>query len=132
MGVTFVKDEADKRPADPLRAPERPGYVRRWVRTRGYNQEAHMQRMSEAGYVPVERAPEHESVGRDQRMKTTQGTDLDKTIKRGDLMLMECPAERFAERRQAVRALTESRTRGVMGRFSEEVRKQSGREPLKE
>ena len=54
MGISITRDEAD-RPTDPLRVPERAGFVRRWVRTRGYNQEGHMSRMQEAGYVAVER-----------------------------------------------------------------------------
>ena len=131
MGITITRDEAD-RPTDPLRVPERAGFVRRWVRTRGYNQEGHMSRMQEAGYVPVERTEKTESAGSDARMQTTKGTPLDTTIKRGDLMLMECPVERFAERRKAQREFTEERTKGVMTRFKDEVRRQSKREPLKE
>lgn len=132
MGITVTRDEADKSTSNPLATPERAGFVRRWVRTRGYNQEGHMERMHEAGYVPVERTAATEKAGSDPRMQTTKGAQLDSTIKRGDLMLMECPADRFNERRKAQQALTESRTRGVMSRFRDEVRKQSGREPLKE
>ena len=132
MGITVTRDEADKRRQDPLAAPQRAGFVRRWVRTRGYNQEGHMARMQDAGYVAVERTETTESAGRDPRMQTTKGEQLDTTIKRGDLMLMECPVERFAARRKAQAAFTEERTTGVMNRFKDEVRRQSKREPLKE
>lgn len=132
MGIEFTKDERDKRPGHPLSPPERPGFNRRWVRIRGYNQETHMARMQEAGYVPVERSAETKSTGSDPRIKSTQGAPLDSTVKRGDLMLMECPEDKYSERRRAQQELTESRTRGVMTRFREEVRRQSGREPLKE
>lgn len=119
MSITFVKDEADKRGGNPLPAPQRPGFQRRWVRTKGYDAEGHQARMREAGYVPVERAPDTEHAGTDPRLKTTKSAPLDSTITRGDLMLMECPEERYQARRQAQQALTKSRTRGVDERMKE-------------
>lgn len=121
MGIEFVQDEADKRRGNPLPVPERKGFVRRWVRTKGWNQESHMADRKAQGYVPVRREAEAPSVGRDARMQTTQGADQDTTITRGDLMLMECPEERVQKRRAATRVLTESRTKGVEERMKANI-----------
>ena len=121
MGIEFVKDERDKRAADPLRVPERPGFVRRWVRTKGYDAEGHMAKRREQGYVPVAQTPATADAGGDPRLTGAHAAQLDTTIKRGDLMLMECPEERVAARRKAQQELTERRTRGVTERMQAEL-----------
>jgi len=121
MGIEFVRDERDKRAADPLRVPEQPGMVRRWVRIKGYDAEGHMERRKEQGYVPVARTAASEKAGDDPRLTGAHAAQLDNTIKRGDLMLMECPEERFLARRKAQQELTERRTRGVEERMRADI-----------
>lgn len=131
MTIEFVKDERDKRAADPLRVPERAGFVRRWVRTKGYDAEGHMARRREQGYVPVDRTPESAEAGNDPRLTGAHASQLDSTIKRGDLMLMECPEERVTARRKAQQELTERRTRGVTERMQADIA-DAGRKRRKE
>lgn len=111
MGIEFVRDEADKRRQDPLYVSERAGFHRRWVRTKGYDAEGHMERMKDLGYVAVERssgvqAPEHPAAKK-------RGAQLDNTVKRGDLMLMEVPEDVYRRRRVEHQAFTRSRTEAV-------------------
>lgn len=121
MAIQFVRDEADKRLTSPLHVDPVAGKVRRWVRTKGYDQEGHMARMREAGYVTVARTPQTAQAGKDPRLTTAQGTPVDSTITRGDLLLMECPEERVRARQEAVRALTERRTQAVTARMQAEI-----------
>lgn len=113
MRGDFV-DEADKklRGRNPLTAEGvRPEMHTRWVRTKGYNADGHMQRMRDLGYSPVTRTAETERSGDDPRLTSGQHAQLDGTVKRGDLMLMEIPRDKFLQHRRAQQELTEQRTK---------------------
>ena len=113
MRGDFV-DEADKK----LRGRNalsvegvRPDMHTRWVRTKGYNADGHMERMRDKGYVPVERTRETEQSGNDPRLTSGQHAQLDNTVKRGDLMLMQIPKDKHEQYRREQRELTEQRTK---------------------
>lgn len=93
MGIEVTRDETDKRRPDPLPTGNRPGFVRRWVRIKGYNAEDNVARRVDEGYEPVRRADVPEG---HPGLKTSAQQDT--TVKRGDLMLYECPVERAAAR----------------------------------
>lgn len=111
-------DEADKRGRNPLQTTGvREDMQTRWVRTKGHDVEGHHQRMRDLGYVPVERTRETEQSGNDPRLKSGQHSQLDGTVKRGDLMLMQIPKEKYAQHRRAQQELTAARTRGALNKF---------------
>lgn len=118
MKGDFV-DERDKRSAADVLAAKgtRPEMHQRWVRFKGPNADSHMDRMRDKGYVPVARTKATEQSGNDPRMTVGQHAQLDGTIKRGDLMLMERPKDDFNKDRRAHAELTEARTRGALNKF---------------
>lgn len=122
--ISITQDEADKRRqergGDAL-TPHgiKPGMVARWVRTGGHDPDGHMQRMLERGYVPVERTKATEASGEDPRLRTAQGTQLDGTVKRGDLMLMQISEEKLNGYRRREHEFTKSRGQAVLNKFKQ-------------
>lgn len=119
MGISDFVDERDRRPVDPMATGSRPGFTRRWVRTKGYDADGHMSRMKELGYEPVERstgsAPDNAP-----ELTIGQHSQLDNTYKRGDTMLMECPTERVEARQREQQALTKRRTQAATAKVPQE------------
>ena len=119
MGIEFIRDEADKKMSvDPLGVTERPGYKRRWVRTKGHAAEAHVERMRRLGYEPV--AADQADMNVDVRRKAGRPKKLDGTIQYDDVMLCEIPIEQHEEYRAAQQALTKRRTGDVGKKFVHE------------
>ena len=117
MGIEFVRDEADKKmQADPLGVTDRPGYKRRWVRTKGHAAEAHVERVRRLGYEPVQR--DAAEMVDDPRRRAGGPKKLDSTIQYDDVMLCEIPIEKHNEYRAAQQALTKRRTGDVGKKFT--------------
>jgi hypothetical protein len=125
--VKVTRDDMDQRPgADPLRMEGiKPGMVGRWVRFKGYDAEGHVERMREKGYVNVERTRATEGSGDDPRLSVGQHAQLDGTIKRGDVMLMQIPQELYERSRRESRERTEHRTRATLDQFKREGGRES-------
>lgn len=120
MGVEFVKDERDKRPSEALPVPERAGFVRRFVRFRGYDADGHQSRMRELGYRNVERTGTAVPDA-DPRLTSAQHAQIDNTIKRGDTILMECPVERVEARQREQQDLTRRRTQAATAQVPQDT-----------
>jgi hypothetical protein len=119
MGISDFVDERDRRPVDPMATGTRPGFTRRWVRTKGYDAEGHMSRMKELGYEPVERSTGSAPANAPE-LTSGQHSQLDNTYKRGDTMLMECPNERVDARQREQQALTKRRTQAATAKVPHE------------
>ena len=118
MGIEFIRDEADKLRHDSLATSERPGYKRRWVRTKGHAAEMHVERMRRLGYEPVQR--DAAEIANDPRRKRGDVKQYDGTIQYDDVMLCEIPIEKHAEYRASQQALTRRRSGDVGKKFTQE------------
>jgi hypothetical protein len=118
MGIEFIRDEADKLRADPLATSDRPGFKRRWVRTKGHAADMNVERFRRLGYEPVRR--DAAEVTDDPRRKRGEVTKDDGTIRYDDVMLMEIPTEKHEEYRASQQALTRRRSGDVGKKFTHE------------
>ena len=120
--IQITKDAVDKSRSgrDPLAIEGLdPGMRGYWVRTKGYDADGHMQEMIDAGYEKVRRMATTEGSGDDPRLKSGQHAQLDGTIKRGDLMLMQCPIETFKQHQAETQEQVEHRVRATLGKLKE-------------
>lgn len=106
MAIEFVRDELDKKREGLLETPGRPGFHQRWVRTSGYQPQAHLARMQRLGYERVEAKAEQVMTELAQK-KRGRPKQIDRTVVNGDVILMECPQEAYEARRREQQALTQ-------------------------
>lgn len=127
MGITFVRDEADKKRLNPLAVPQKPGKVRRWVRCKGYDAQSHVEYRKDQGYEPVTRA-EFEGGKVEEHPGFRKRENLDTTVTRGDLMLMECDQDRAEARVRTQQQITKARTDGI----AQQIRDRGGEAQITE
>lgn len=114
MSITVDKDEADKVQFDATEVRGRdPNYVYRWARCKvgEENDSVNLATHELHGYEIVSRKDESSILNSRTRVK--RDSDVDDTIRWGDMILMRIPKEDYEKRLAAERAKIFRQTKGV-------------------